>query len=81
MSSATRLSPQDYSCCRFVVVAVGIGHWLAQACQADSNSESTNDAYVEADFTLVAPRIAGQISDVFVDDNQSGQSRAIAGTY
>ena len=32
--------------------------------------ESTNDAYVTADFTLVAPRVPGQISEVLVEDNQ-----------
>jgi membrane fusion protein (multidrug efflux system) len=37
---------------------------------ADPNSETTNDAYVAADFTLVAPRVAGQLSEVLVDDNQ-----------
>ena len=34
------------------------------------NKESTNDAYVTADFTLVAPRVPGQLSDVLVEDNQ-----------
>src|ERR1700753_2825750 len=33
-------------------------------------SESTNDAYVTAYFTLVAPRVPGQISEVLVEDNQ-----------
>jgi membrane fusion protein (multidrug efflux system) len=33
-------------------------------------SESTNDAYITADYTLVAPRVAGQIAEVLVDDNQ-----------
>jgi membrane fusion protein (multidrug efflux system) len=33
-------------------------------------SETTNDAYVSADYTLVAPRVAGQIAEVLVDDNQ-----------
>ncbi len=37
---------------------------------AEPGSESTNDAYVTADFTLVASRIAGQLSDVPVADNQ-----------
>jgi len=37
---------------------------------AEPDSESTNDAYVTADFTLVASRIAGQLSDVQVADNQ-----------
>src|ERR1700754_2757307 len=38
------------------------------------DSESTNDAYVTADFTLVAPRIPGQISEVLVEDNQQVQA-------
>src|ERR1700744_240090 len=33
-------------------------------------NESTNDAYVTADFTLVAPRVPGQLSEVLVEDNQ-----------
>jgi membrane fusion protein (multidrug efflux system) len=35
-----------------------------------SGNESTNDAYVTADFTLVAPRVPGQILEVLVEDNQ-----------
>lgn len=33
--------------------------------------ESTDDAYVKADFTIVAPKVAGYISAVLVQDNQS----------
>lgn len=36
-----------------------------------SSSESTNDAFVTADFTVVSPRVAGQISVLSVDDNQT----------
>lgn len=32
--------------------------------------QSTDDAYVTADFTLVAPKVAGDIVAVLVDDNQ-----------
>jgi len=32
--------------------------------------ESTDDAYVKADFTIVAPKVSGYISEVAVDDNQ-----------
>ncbi|PBJ18038.1 putative multidrug resistance protein EmrK [Pseudomonas sp. ACN8] len=32
--------------------------------------QSTNDAYVSADFTLVVPRVAGFIKQVLVEDNQ-----------
>jgi membrane fusion protein (multidrug efflux system) len=31
--------------------------------------QSTDDAYVQADFTTVAPKISGYISEVLVDDN------------
>lgn len=33
------------------------------------HTESTDDAYVNGHVTFVAPRVAGQISRVFVDDN------------
>ncbi|KPA95220.1 biotin/lipoyl-binding protein, partial [Pseudomonas asplenii] len=32
--------------------------------------QSTNDAYVNADYTLVAPKVAGFIGQVLVRDNQ-----------
>jgi membrane fusion protein (multidrug efflux system) len=32
--------------------------------------ESTDDAYVKADFTIVAPKISGYIGQVLVEDNQ-----------
>jgi membrane fusion protein (multidrug efflux system) len=32
--------------------------------------ESTDDAYVKADSTIVAPKVSGYIADVMVDDNQ-----------
>jgi membrane fusion protein (multidrug efflux system) len=36
-----------------------------------SASESTQDAYVTADYTLVAPKVPGLVEKVFVDDNQA----------
>lgn len=38
--------------------------------ESGSRQQSTDDAYVNADFTLVAPKIAGNIIDVAVEDNQ-----------
>ncbi|HEY1719917.1 MAG TPA: HlyD family secretion protein [Magnetospirillaceae bacterium] len=32
--------------------------------------ESTDDAYVQADYTTVAPKVSGYIADVLVQDNQ-----------
>ncbi|WDD93001.1 HlyD family secretion protein [Burkholderia sp. FERM BP-3421] len=50
---------------------------LAAACAAltgmvgNTTREATDDAFVAADFTLVSPRIAGQIAALTVDDNQA----------
>jgi len=33
--------------------------------------ESTNDAYVQADYTTIAPKVSGYISAVAVEDNQT----------
>ncbi len=52
------------------MVVLGVVIWACIRLIADSNTETTNDAYVTADFTLVAPRVAGQISEVLVEDNQ-----------
>lgn len=41
--------------------------------------ESTDDAYVKADYTTVAPKVAGYISQVLVNDNdqvKAGGSRS-----
>jgi len=69
MSFATRLPPRTIRLVAYgVILAVAI--WACVRLFADSNSETTNDAYVTADFTLVAPRVAGQLSEVLVEDNQ-----------
>jgi len=33
------------------------------------SGQTTNDAYIGADYTVLAPRVAGQISELLVDDN------------
>ncbi|WP_133646277.1 HlyD family secretion protein [Paraburkholderia flava] len=70
MSSTIR-SPLKMIRVAALVVVVGVGAWACTSLTGSANTESTNDAYVAADFTLVAPRVAGQIAEVFVDDNQS----------
>ncbi|WP_233838389.1 HlyD family secretion protein [Paraburkholderia sp. ZP32-5] len=52
------------------IIVAGLAAWAATKLLSSPNSESTNDAYVTADFTLVAPRVAGQITDVLVNDNE-----------
>ncbi|MBN3762165.1 HlyD family secretion protein [Burkholderia sp. Ac-20365] len=69
MSSVTRISPKLIRVAA-VVVVLGVAAWGCIKLFSNPGTETTNDAYVTADFTLVAPRIAGQISEVLVEDNQ-----------
>jgi membrane fusion protein (multidrug efflux system) len=48
-----------------VVAAIFIVPWLITAL----NTVSTDDAYVNGHVTFVAPRVAGQVTEVLVDDN------------
>ena len=49
------------------VLALAIGSWLLLR---DGRYQRTDNAYVNADFTVVAPKVAGFVSSVEVDDNQ-----------
>ena len=50
-----------------VVAAAGGAWWIA----APKSSVSTDDAYLQADTTTVAPRVRGFVSAVLVRDNQA----------
>ena len=45
------------------------GHFLAPIVKTMLDTVSTDDAYVNGHVTYVAPRVAGQVSQVLVDDN------------
>ncbi len=49
------------------VVVLATGGWLLLR---DGRHQHTNNAYVTADFTVVAPKVAGFVSEVRVADNQ-----------
>jgi membrane fusion protein (multidrug efflux system) len=60
-------------------VAVGLGLLAATALAGDFGydywtqgrfMQSTDDAYVQADYTTVAPKVSGYIADVLVQDNE-----------
>jgi membrane fusion protein (multidrug efflux system) len=53
-----------------VALALGGIAWIL----ASPSAESTDDAYIAADTTSVAPRIRGFVQDVFVRDNQPVQA-------
>jgi membrane fusion protein, multidrug efflux system len=48
-----------------IVALAGTGFILAPA-----SSESTDDAYIEADATTVAPKVRGLVAEILVRDNQ-----------
>jgi membrane fusion protein (multidrug efflux system) len=53
------------------VAALVIGAGVAlTALIRETSGQETNDAFVSADFTIVAPRVAGQVSTLAVEDNQ-----------
>ena len=38
--------------------------------ESSASTQSTDDAYVHADFTTVAPQVSGTVAEVLIDDNQ-----------
>ena len=50
-------------------VVVAAGYFLFPMVETMLNTVSTDDAYVNGHVTFVAPRVAGQVSQVLVDDN------------
>lgn len=52
-----------------VVLAAG-ALCLASFRFAQHGAQTTDDAFVDADFSVVAPRVAGQIATISVEDNQ-----------
>lgn len=53
------------------VAALGVlAYLVASGLFGRASEQSTNDAFIAADYTLVAPRVAGFIKEVLVEDNQ-----------
>jgi membrane fusion protein (multidrug efflux system) len=54
-----------------VVAGVAVaGYFLVPTVETMLNTVSTDDAYVNGHVTFVAPRVAGQVTKVLVDDNK-----------
>src|SRR3954471_13076562 len=53
-----------------LAVATGCTLYLNRP-ESSASSQSTDDAYVQADFTMVAPQVPGVVSKVLVKDNQA----------
>ena len=54
-----------------VVVLAGAGTYGWYWFKTGRFLESTDDAYVKADYTTIAPKVSGYIAEVAVEDNQS----------
>jgi membrane fusion protein (multidrug efflux system) len=49
---------------------LGVGYYSYQYWIVGRFLETTNNAYVQADYTTVAPKVSGYIAEVLVQDNQ-----------
>ncbi|WP_299998326.1 HlyD family secretion protein [uncultured Cedecea sp.] len=52
-----------------LIVTIAIVLYLNRP-ESDARLQSTDDAYVQADFTVVSPQVSGNIVKVYVRDNQ-----------
>ena len=50
-----------------ILAVIGGGFWAWDA----SLYQSTDDAYVESHMVKIAPRVSGQIEEIFITDNQA----------
>jgi membrane fusion protein (multidrug efflux system) len=53
-----------------IALAIGGGFYIVNSHESDASAQSTDDAYVTADSTMVAPRVSGILTSVLVEDNQ-----------
>ncbi|WP_459744169.1 HlyD family secretion protein [Pseudomonas sp. 3A(2025)] len=60
-------SKQTLALCGVAIVVAGIGLY---ALAGQDERQRTNDAFIAADYSVVAPKVSGFISEVLVEDNQ-----------
>src|SRR3954466_1140707 len=53
-----------------LAVATGCTLYLNRP-ESSASSQSTDDAYVQADFTMVSPQVPGMVNKVLVKDNEA----------
>jgi membrane fusion protein, multidrug efflux system len=52
-----------------IAVAYSVVLYLNHS-ESGASTQSTNDAYVQAEFTAVAPQVSGMVAQVLIEDNQ-----------
>ncbi len=57
---------------KILVILIALMAIIAGACYYVNalKYETTDDAYVESDIIQIAPRVSGQITEIFIEDNQ-----------
>lgn len=60
-----RLSPVLVTAVAAALIAAGVGYWFLTR-----NQETTDDAFVTANVVQIAPRVAGTVLAIHIDDNQ-----------
>jgi membrane fusion protein (multidrug efflux system) len=68
--SRRRLDPRHALWVVGVLLCAALGTWGVRYWTVGRFIESTDDAYVKADSTTVAPKVSGYIAQVLVEDNQ-----------
>src|SRR5688572_3934446 len=53
-----------------LIATIGGGALYLNRHESSASVQSTDDAYVQADFTTVAPQVSGTVDEVLVRDNQ-----------
>jgi len=76
-SAAARRSPLRRNGVRIVLgvvtvaILAGLALWFVYYQNTGRYLQSTEDAYIQADAVVVAPRISGYVDEVFVSENQT----------
>jgi membrane fusion protein (multidrug efflux system) len=60
-------SRQTLALCGAAILLAGLGIYTLTG---DGTRQTTNDAFIAADYSVVAPKVSGFISQVLVEDNQ-----------
>ena len=53
-----------------LLAVIVVGAFYLNRPASSASTQSTDDAYVQADFTTVAPQVSGNVDKVLVEDNQ-----------
>jgi len=69
-----------FAICGLVAVAALGGAWALAQDEGAGALQTTDDAYVQADYSTIAPRVAGTITKVLVEDNQAVKAGQLLAT-